>query len=138
MADRFLTDSGKARELVHWSGIRSTSPTSGPGIPDPEIVPWCERINALPGVCTLQSCAGHESRGSGARSSGHLWLWLSKEKAIAFEKRAFELARDAAIERISTIYQPWGQEVVQIEFRGTPDGQLESSGQTILAFLASL
>ncbi len=135
---RYLTDRAKDRELAQWMEIQYASPTSGPGIPDPEMIPWCERINAIKGICTLQSCAGHEHSESGSRSSGHLWLWFSAEKALVFQKRAFELARNATIERISTIYQPWGREVVQIEFRGAPEGQLESSGQTILAFLTSL
>jgi hypothetical protein len=138
-ADRYLNTDAKADELSHWQRVLAErAGVAGVGNPDPEMVPWCERINAINGVCTLQSCAGHEHGEGGSRSSGHLWLWLAAEKAIAFQERAFELARHAAIERISTIYQPWGREVVQIEFRGTPDGQLESSGQAILAFLASL
>lgn len=134
---RYLSEPRKARELAQWRQLLADrSLAGGVGDPDPEIIQWCERINALPEVCTLQSCAGHER--NGVRDSGHLWLWFSPRKALAFWQRAFELARSTEIERISTIYQPWGQEVVLIEFRGAPDGQLESSGQKILAFLSSL
>lgn len=139
MTDRYLSMTGKAGELSCWRGLLDERGSAGgPGDPDPEMILWCDRINAIEGVCTLQSCAGHQNQKSGVRSAGHLWLWFSAEKTRNFQKRAFELAQNSTIERISTIYQPWGQEVVQIEFRGIPDGQLEDSGQIILAFLASL
>ena len=134
MLTRYLTPNEKARELVSFSQIRETSPESGPGIPDPEILPWCDRINAIEGICTLQSCAGHERN----RSSGHLWVRLDEHKALRVQGNAFELAQCSTINRVSLIYQPWGQEVLQIEFRGTPDGQLENSMRAILSFLESL
>ncbi len=138
MANRYLSESGKSEELSYWRGLLDQGGAGGPGSPDRGMIPWCDRINAIDGICTLQSCSGHDDRENGIRSAGHLWLWLSAQKSSAFKKRAFELAQNATIERISTIYQPWGREVVQIEFRGAPEGQLESSGQTILAFLTSL
>ncbi len=136
---RYLDESRKAEELAYWTRLVA-EPVSeeGRGNPDPEIIPWCEKINSIPGICTLQSCAGHEYGEDGIRSAGHFWLWLSPEKAANFKQRAFELARNAAIERISTIYQPWGQEIALVEFRGIPDGQLEDSGRAITTFLASL
>lgn len=136
---RYLDECRKAEELGYWRRLLTERDgRNGPGDPDPGIVPWCEQINAIHGVCTLQSCAGHEAGEDGSRSAGHFWLWLSSDKASSFKQRAFELARNAVIEKISTIYQPCGQEVVLIEFRGIPDGQLEESGQAIVSFLASL
>ncbi len=136
---RFLNETEKVAELAYWARlIAERSSKDGPGNPDPEIIPWCEKINSIPGICTLQSCAGHVYGKRGVRVSGHFWLWLSSEKAANFKQRAFELARVAAIEKISTIYQPWGQEIALVEFRGIPDGQLESSGRAITTFLASL
>ncbi len=136
---RYLDESRKAEELAYWLRLVA-EPISeeGPGNPDPEIIPWCEKINSIPGICTLQSCAGHVYGKRSVRVSGHFWLWLSSEKAANFKQRAFELARVATIERISTIYQRSGQEVVSIEFRGIPDGQLENSGRAIMTFLAAL
>ena len=136
---RYLDETEKVAELAYWERlIAERGSKDGPGNPDPEIIPWCEKINSIPGICTLQSCAGHVYGKRGVRVSGHFWLWLSSEKAANFKQRAFELARNAAIERISTIYQRSGQEVVSIEFCGIPDGQLEDSGRAITTFLASL
>ncbi len=132
---RYLTEGEKALELEAWSYTLAAG-LAGVGAPDPEITPWCGKINALPGVCTLQSCAGHEAGERG--QLGHLWLRLNEEKAIAFNERAFELAQRKCMDRVSLIYQPWGAEVVQIEFRGLPHGQLESSMIELLTFLQSL
>ena len=134
---RYLTATEKSHELEAWSRIQAECVgLSGPGMPDPEIMPWCEKINALDGICTLQSCAGH--RGGERGLGGHLWLRLDRAKARIFQNRAFELTRHSGIERISLIYQPWGQEVVQIEFQGAPTGQLDASIRAILGFLESL
>lgn len=132
-----MTPEGKFSELSDWEEIRSAlSEVAGPGVPDPEMIPWCEKLNALPGVCTLQSCAGHRDGERG--TSGHLWLWLAEDEARRFRERAFELARNSLMERVSVIYQPWGQEVVELEFRGSPDNQLEASMTAILGFLEAL
>lgn len=138
MLNRYLDASSKTEELVRWRRlVADREGRNCPGDPDPVVVPWCERINSIPGVCTLQSCAGHECGEDGGRSAGHFWLWLSSDKAASFKQRAFELARNATIEKVSTIYQPWGQEVALIEFRGTPDGKLDESCAAIVGFLTS-
>jgi hypothetical protein len=137
-ADRYLTPAEKERALREWADYQAeTAGVVGPGVQDPEIVAWCDKINALDGVCTLQSCAGHHP-GEGERWMGVLWLWFDERVALAFWRRAFELAERSGIERVSTIYQPWGQEIVQIEFRGVPDGQLETSMAKLVEFLSSL
>jgi hypothetical protein len=134
---RYLTTAEKTAELDGWRRTRDAfAGIVGPGVPDPEMIPWCEKINALPGVCTLQSCSGHPD-GEIPRL-GHLWLRLDDRRAASFHARAFELAAKTGIERISLIYQPWGHEVIQLEFAGSPDGQLEGSLGAILGFLGSL
>jgi hypothetical protein len=103
-------------------------------------VPWCDRLNALPGVCTVQSCAGHtpEETGGGFRS-GHVWLLLDEEMSTAFDTRAMELAaQEEHIERVSRIYAPWGQEVTSITFAGNERGLLDESMRIVLEFFLSL
>lgn len=134
---RYLTPAAKTAEIRQWNTIRNAAVgIAGAGTPDAEIAPWCDRLNALPGVCTLQSCAGHENGERGR--SGHLWLWLDEARARALHKRAFELARRSEIERLSVIYQPWGQEILEVVLQGSPDGQLEHSIEIVLLFLESL
>ena len=135
LVSRYLTAQEKARELAAWQDTLA-SRMAGAGAPDPEIIFWCEKINVIRGACTLQSCAGHETGERGPL--GHLWLRFNEEKARAFHERAFELAQRKYVDRVSLIYQPWGAEVVQIEFRGLPDGQLGSSMVELLTFLRSL
>ncbi len=134
--NRHLTPAEKTRELARWAEICSTSPSSGPGTPDPEIVPWCERINELDGICTLQSCAGHLDGEHG--HEGHIWLWLDRDRLNELQDRGIELADRNGIERVSVIYQPWGQEIVEVCFKGVPADRLDSSMGVVLGFLESL
>ena len=132
---RYLTSSRKREVLQEWR--RSVAhATTGPGGPDRAIVPWCERLNRLPGVCTLQSCAGH--RGGETLTAGHLWLWLSLEMATEFQGGALALAAQPTIERVYTLYGAWGQEVSVIEFAGEERGCLDASMTTILEHFRSL
>lgn len=135
---RYLTEAEKARELAAWCETLG-NPIGGPGSPDTEIIPWCQKINALEGICTVQSCAGHAaSERDDYESCGHFWIRLDEDRASLFHRRAFELAEHSVIERVSLIYQSWGQEVVEIYFRGRATGQLKDSMGVILAFLGSL
>ena len=134
---RHLTASEKARELALWKQTRADLlEVVGPGVPDPGMVPWCEKINAISGVCTVQSCAGHENgeRGPG----GHLWLRLDEQRARAFYGCAFGLAKQKGIERVCLIYQRYGHEIVEVQFQGDPAGRLDASLGMILHFLESL
>lgn len=64
---RYMTPHGKSEELASWfkaKADRIANPpegfVGGHGYPDPEIYAWCEKLNGLSRVCTLQSCAGHK------------------------------------------------------------------------------
>jgi hypothetical protein len=129
---RYLTEPAKASELAQWRQLISRPWPPGPGNPDPSMIPWCEKINALPGICTLQSCQGHENGERG--TAGHLWLWLDEEKARAFPTRASELAKSENVEAVSLLFKPWDQQVVEVIFRGSPGGKLGASMQEILDF----
>ena len=68
MANRHLSADEKAKILTVWREQQQTG-AAGHGDPDPDMIPWCEKLNALPGVCTVQSCSGH--RENGYLRSGH-------------------------------------------------------------------
>lgn len=140
---RYLSPAGKYAELAefdHYKTVYVTPPndSGGRGFPDPAILPWCDRLNALRGICTLQSCAGHRHN-DGSLSSGHLWLWLSPDVARAFRTRAFQLAkRSPPIERVYTLYADWGQEIADVRFAGNERGLLAESMELIFAFFSDL
>jgi len=139
---RFLTPRAKAIELRVWRDAvrnwrKDEAPSKGgAGFPDPPIIPWCARLNRIPGVCTLQSCAGH--RQGRWRSAGRVWLWLTLELSRRFDERALQLAQQPEIERVYRVYSDWGQEVTAIEFRGEEWGRLDASMNVILRFFSSL
>lgn len=140
---RYLTAEAKARELAAWGEVRKAGipagNQAGKGYPDPNILSWCDRLNALPGICTLQSCSGHLPRnGDPGPHPGHLWLHLSEPMARAFSRRAFKLARQDGIEEVSCQFKEWGQEIVSLVFAGDDRGLLASSMDRITSFFEAL
>lgn len=142
MTDRYLTDAAKAEALAEWERLKaSPRPLDDPGglgLPDPEIIPYVDALNAIEGVCTLQSCSGHrEDRSRGVDAPGHLWLWLSEPMSRAFDRRAFELASSPMLEAVRRDYSEWGQEIVSLTFAGAERDLLPESGQSIIRFFHS-
>ena len=140
--NRWLTSADKEVVLAAWDEVKLQPVPEGDfgcvGYPDPDIIPWCDRLNAIPGVCTLQSCAGHVNPG-GLRDAGHLWLWLDRPMAEAFDSHAHRLARHVDyIEDVARRYTSWGQEVTVITFAGNECDRLPPSLRLILAFLRRL
>lgn len=136
---RYLSPAEKAHELEQWFEMLTTQrwqPSSTPkldsGLPDAEMVPWCLRLNRLPGICTLQSCAGHK-RGK-RHTSGHLWLRLDRRTSRAFDARASELAKQSGIESVSVLYRADGQTIASVFFQGNERGRLAVSMRTICSF----
>lgn len=134
---RYLTTAAKRRELFCWERIKTRplppGDLGGRGFPDPEIVPWVDRLNELPGVCTLQSCAGHATG-----NSAGLWIWLDRETAGRFDTQAFALSSMPGIEEVSRSYKAWGQEVVVVTFQGNERHLLAPSMAVILDFFCRL
>ena len=141
-AQRYLTPERKASILSEWeSTLRSTANKDHPGgrgYPDQDMIPWCERINALPGICTLQSCTGHVRRPGHVMMPGQLWLAVDEPTSQAFDRRAFELSAQNGMERVYRLYSSWGQEIIDITFAGNKRGRFHTSMETICAFLESL
>lgn len=106
---------------------------AGAGEPDRAMVPWCDRINRIPGLCTLQSCEGHHH--DGTIDTAHIWIWLSSEKARWFDRAAPELAaRTDIIERVSKLFTEDGKEVALVYFRGKERNLLHHSMGVIYEF----
>lgn len=143
---RHLTPEEKAHALTEWHYLLKSSPLpsgvdqGGKGFPDPDIIPWCEALNEIPGVCTIQSCQGHGSAEDGnIISSGLVWLRLDQAMSEAFRRHAFTLAADTRhIEQLSTLYMSWGQEVVSIAFAGNERNLLAPSMRRILEFFQTM
>ena len=139
---RYLTTAEKRSVLGSWrrtlSQPRPAEDQPGRGYPDTDMIPWCDRLNALRGVCTVQSCAGHRYA-DGTRTSGGIWLRLDCARAEAFCLGAFELAkRTPHIERVSMRYASWGQEIVIIDFAGNEHGLLAESLEIVTGFISRL
>lgn len=136
---RWLTPDAKAAEMRFWKGAQikraflTSPPRGGTGHADPEIYELCDVLNAMDGLCTLQSCAGHHLQaadGTGwCRHSAQLWLWLSVPVTVAFAQRVDRLALSPLVERVQTMYLPTNEgvirEVVDVRFRGMEHSALE-------------
>ena len=135
---RHLLEQEKVRVLAAWDQYRQDFPNDGAyGHPDPSMNPWCDAINALPGVCTVQSCSGHR-RDIGSLSSGGLWLRLDEPASNRFDSLAFELARKPGIERVYRLYSSWGEEIADISFQGEEYGCLNETMETVMEFLRKI
>lgn len=143
MCERYLTESEKAAVIASWETQCSNLPDDMPscgderGYPDPPMIQWCRIINQLPGICTIQSCAGHR-RADGTLNSGHLWVRLSRDMSARFDEIAMSLAAQPGIEQVSRLYTRWGAEVVSLVFLGNERGHLERSMQTVVQSLTAL
>lgn len=138
---RHLDVEEKSRLLAEWAvTLEENAPLTERGelgFPNPLIVPWCAKINELPGVCAVQSCQGHR-KDNGNIASGVLWLRMDYETAARFDDEAFCLAAEPGIERVSRIYQAWGEEIATIDFDGNERGTLDQSMELILGFLEGI
>jgi hypothetical protein len=133
----------KAEILEGWEERKRTSirpgAKGGRGYVDPRIVPLCDALNNLDGLCTLQSCAGHPAAESdGPVYPGCLWLRLNQRMARRFEEQAHRLAAEPVIERVGKIYWEDGKETVTIDFKGDEAGLLTESSTVILKFFEKL
>ena len=133
---RFLLADDKKRIVGDWENIKGKD-VLGRGGPDREVVPWCDKINGLPGLCTLQSCAGHKD--GDTLVSGHLWLLMSQSMADRFDRAAFLLLRNEdLIEQISWLYLHEGKKIASIIFAGNERESLEMSISLIYGFLCGV
>jgi len=134
----------KDYEVREWEKAK-TGPRGEPGegYPDTRILLLCDKINELPHICTLQSCAGH-TRSSERRwaSDAHLWLWFDEKRFHRFVVRACELAKQSYINEVALLYgrYPDNRVVASVHFQGdnVEPSLLENAGATIYTFLKGL
>jgi hypothetical protein len=82
-AGRYLTSAEKCAELEGW-----VTEGADARFADEGVRPLMDRLNALEGVCSVQSCIGHvrERRSDGTRyvENGHVELRLDAERTRLF------------------------------------------------------
>lgn len=140
-----LTPELKHQVLLAWEELKARGRVTGnkeggEGYPDEAVFPLCDRLNALDGVCTMQSCAGHR-RPSADRVGqyiypGEVWLWLSESMLRWFAEAAGRLAGQDGIEAVSVLYGRYddNRAVVSIQFQGNEQGRLSSSSDKVGCF----
>ena len=142
---RYLTQEEKTRELHYWYDYMKELPPRPAhqqikvedGIQDSEMIPWCNLINELPDVCTLQSCSGHKYP-DGSMCSGALWLRLTEKASNNFDKFVFNLSKQKEIESVSRDYTSYGEEVIEIYFRGIDFQSVNKAMEKVLEFVEKL
>ena len=144
--NRYLTTE-KLAILKLWEEKKKQSiprgDLAGKGWPDPDIIPWCDKLNEIEGLCTLQSCAGHGNKMSNGelhvKSKGILWIWLSESMNKAFYGNVFNsLAKHELMERVRILFSDWGQEIIELSFKGNECNCLDKSINVILNFFKGL
>lgn len=137
-----LTKVSKERELARWEALKAgPRGKGGMGFPDDRIIPLCDEINTLTGVCTLQSCAGHpRSTKQKWSAPGQLWLWLDRRMFRAFIRQAPAFAKRAGIEEVRLLFGRYNDDriVVDLLFHGDDKRRLKKSSTAILLFLRRL
>jgi len=131
----------KTKRLIirEWRAASARKTENSDGLADADMIPWCKKLNRLPGICTLQSCAGHGGVAPGhIVSCGHIWLYLDERVSAAFNAKAFVLSCQPNIERVYRLYSHWGQEIACVEFLGNERGELAHSMGAIHGFLKTL
>lgn len=147
---RFLTYEEKAQKVARFESIRGEESNfrvskpgfrGGEGAIDHEVLPLCDALNAIDGVCTLQSCCGHVNRHD-YPYPGSLWIRLSEEMMRRFEVSLADLLRHDVIERLAKLYSYTGDrlphEIVEIKFWGEPQGRMDEAHATIAGFFEGL
>jgi hypothetical protein len=143
---RFLTEEEKVHELALFERYkaeprnwRRENPDAkgGEGFIDHEILPLCDELNQLAGVCTIQSCCGHVNK-HGYQYPGQLWIRLSAGLSGQFDARVAELLRSDVIQHITKLYSfqdgSAPHEVIDLKFWGEPQGRMAEAHAVIAAF----
>lgn len=138
----FLTASEKRRHVARWQTLRTMrfDPRSV-GTPDAEIFGLTDLINALPGICTVQSCAGHVRQGAEPQTkivdAAHLWLRVDQPVFQAIFDGTATLLSHREIEELNVRFGRFGEgPIIEIIFAGHERSKLDLSGALILAFLS--
>lgn len=119
--ERYLTEDEKARTLAQFRSVCATAKfgEGADGWLDRDVLALCERLNALAGVCTVQSCSGHPMSGRGPLLAGQVWIRLGDWLAAMFFDSDIvqDLASKEYIYKVARVYLPHGPEVLWIVFQ---------------------
>lgn len=162
---RFLTADEKARELAFFAAQREDpgnwrrahegerAGLGDVGYIDHEVVPLCDLLNAIDGVCTLQSCCGHRypspSGDGDCVSGGLIRLRLDERMGRLLDERVGELLAEPVIRHVVKGYALTGgwerrseprepYEYIDLSFHGCEDGGMEEAERVIAGFFAAL
>lgn len=150
---RFLTEAEKDGEIASFEaykllpGIwRRDHPDDhgGSGRVDHEVLPLVDALNALEGVCTVQSCCGHrwpvgDEHNSEYVHNGQLWLRLGEDVACAFDTNVGDLLKHEVIVHVQKLYayqtmtEP--HEVFDVQWK---DGCMDEAQGVIVEFFEGL
>lgn len=83
-------------------------PEESAALLDPSIVPWLERLNAIPGIETLQSCSGDHP---GAETPAHVWIAGRLPHSLCRE-----IGRLDGVEDLSILYEREAFPVTEVRF----------------------
>ena len=147
---RFLTEQEKAFELAAFeryqadpSNWRRQNPEArgGEGYIDHEVLPLCDDLNQLEGLCTIQSCCGHVNT-HGYQYPGQLWIRLSAEMSRRFDARVSELIKQDVIQHVTKLYSfqegDVPHEVIDLKFWGEPHGRMAEAHAVVAVFFWEL
>ena len=150
-ATSYMTEVAKCGVLEQWEETKKNprpgteTELGGRGYADPSMFEWCDRINSIPSVVTLQSCAGHrleDAREPGQfyMNSGCLWLWMSEAMTHEYMKHAAEFAAQSVlhIERVALLFNSEGRVIADLGYQGNEREKLPVSMGLILGFLEAV
>lgn len=105
---------------------------------DSEMIYWCDKLNAILGMETRQSCSGHKKGDIGKaegiwgyETNANLWFvcdWITDDIALRF-------AKVPTMERVYKMYRPDGEMIWDLHFAGNNKGKLDESMRAILETL---
>ncbi len=142
---RYMTPIGKSLAMAHWAkaqeeSVKPVGDPGGHGYVDCEVIDFCEAINAMDYVCTLQSCAGHQLEsfddpGTFYIEPANLWLWFTEAAARRFYTVAGDFERSPWVDSVRILFID-GREIADIVF--SPWQLQEDTKASMLNFLEKL
>ena len=139
-SSKWLTPDEKAQHVAEWVALRQAPGLDAPdrgglGFPDPEIFELTDRLNAMVGICTVQSCAGHKPRPQSGWYKGQLWIRPTYDVYTVFVRGAPFLERCDLIEQFSVLWKRHEcGPVIDIIFDGNETGSLDQSAEFLVEF----
>lgn len=109
---------------------------------DPGTLPVLEKLNAISGLVTLQSCIGHQKTcnvtGDTYLQPACFWLRLDESMSQAFYRAAFTLGALPGIDSVAIRFQSYGHEIVDIIFDSNGTEAFDDTCLAMLRFFEQL